>query len=190
MADNWGLPDTELDDVVTRRDLRSLMSLIKENFLLKKDVPDFNIEAFIDPKTGMFNVEHLPGYVDKVIEKQSVSDFPKEGTAGVMYMCLDDNEIYRWSGSQYVKISDSSKSAAKLTTARTINGVPFDGTHDILIGLPNEDAISAEDAGKYYDKALSTEQAAPLEKGMTVEQANSICADTIGSFPEPVEIKK
>lgn len=50
---------------------------------------------------------YLPSYVDDVLEYNSKSAFPKTGEAGKIYVALDSNLTYRWSGSEYVEISKS-----------------------------------------------------------------------------------
>lgn len=49
----------------------------------------------------------LPSYVDDVLEYASTSAFPSTGETGKIYVALDTNKTYRWSGSAYVEISPS-----------------------------------------------------------------------------------
>lgn len=49
----------------------------------------------------------LPSYVDDVLEYASRSAFPATGETGKIYVALDTNLTYRWSGSDYVEISPS-----------------------------------------------------------------------------------
>ena len=49
----------------------------------------------------------LPSYVDDVVEYANLAAFPATGTVGLIYVALDTNKIYRWSGSAYVEISPS-----------------------------------------------------------------------------------
>lgn len=113
---------------------------------------------------------NLPSYVDDVIEVADLTALnalpPSEKMSGKIYITLDTNKSYRWSGSVFVYITsgavdsvagktgvitlvkadvglpladnteDATKnvlSATKLTTARTINGVAFNGTSNITI---------------------------------------------------------
>ena len=50
---------------------------------------------------------YLPGYVDDVLEYNSLSNFPATGEAGKIYVAKDTNKTYRWSGTQYTEISSS-----------------------------------------------------------------------------------
>lgn len=49
----------------------------------------------------------LPSYVDDVIEAANLAAFPVTGETGKIYVALDTNKTYRWSGSAYVEISAS-----------------------------------------------------------------------------------
>lgn len=49
----------------------------------------------------------LPSYVDDVVEYANVGSFPVTGTSGLIYVALDTNLTYRWTGSVYVEISQS-----------------------------------------------------------------------------------
>ena len=47
----------------------------------------------------------LPSYVDDVVEVANYAALPTIGETGKIYITLDTNFVYRWSGSVYVKIS-------------------------------------------------------------------------------------
>lgn len=49
----------------------------------------------------------LPSYVDDVIERANLAAMPATGETGKIYVALDNNKTYRWSGSTYVEISPS-----------------------------------------------------------------------------------
>jgi len=49
----------------------------------------------------------LPSFVDDVLEYANLAAFPATGETGKMYVALDTNRVYRWSGSLYVEISAS-----------------------------------------------------------------------------------
>ena len=56
---------------------------------------------------GKVKSSQLPSYVDDVVEYASLSAFPVTGESGKIYVALDTNLTYRWSGSAYVEISPS-----------------------------------------------------------------------------------
>jgi hypothetical protein len=56
---------------------------------------------------GKVPSSQLPSYVDDVVEVATFSALPATGEIGKIYVILDTNKIYRWSGSVYVEIADS-----------------------------------------------------------------------------------
>lgn len=56
---------------------------------------------------GKVLTSQLPSFVDDVIEAENFAVLPNEGETGKIYVTLDDNKTYRWSGSTYVEISAS-----------------------------------------------------------------------------------
>lgn len=141
--------------------------------LIASDIPNLDASKIT---TGTISAARLPAYVDDVLEYANLAAFPVTGEAGKIYVALDTNKTYRWSGSTYIYITsgavdsvagktgvvtlvkgdvglgsvdntaDSAKnvlSATKLTTARTINGVSFDGTSNITVtaNTPNSNII-------------------------------------------------
>ena len=57
--------------------------------------------------TGQVPARQLPSFVDDVLEYASKSAFPARGETGKIYVALDTNLTWRWSGSAYVEISKS-----------------------------------------------------------------------------------
>lgn len=57
--------------------------------------------------TGQVPASQLPSFVDDVLEYASKSAFPARGETGKIYVALDTNLTWRWSGSAYVEISKS-----------------------------------------------------------------------------------
>lgn len=56
---------------------------------------------------GIIPAQYIPGSVDEILEYLSFSSFPETGESGKIYVALDTNLTYRWSGSAYVEISPS-----------------------------------------------------------------------------------
>ena len=84
-------------------------------------ISDFNTatDARIDLKRGVadgiapldsnikISATYLPSYVDSVLEFANLATLPVTGSASTIYVTLDTNKTYRWSGSTYVEISSS-----------------------------------------------------------------------------------
>ena len=56
---------------------------------------------------GKVPAAQLPSYVDDVLEYNGTSAFPATGEDGKIYVDKATNKTYRWSGTQYVEISQS-----------------------------------------------------------------------------------
>ena len=57
--------------------------------------------------TGKVPAAQLPSYVDDVLEFSTKAQFPQTGETGKIYVAKDTNLIYRWTGTQYLEISQS-----------------------------------------------------------------------------------
>lgn len=100
--------------------------------------------------TGKVPANQLPSFVDDILEYASLAGFPATGSTGVIYVALDTNKMYRWSGTQYVFITSGAvDSVAGKTGAVTL--VKGD------VGLGNVDNTSD------VNKPVSTAQQAALD---------------------------
>lgn len=114
---------------------------------------------------GKVPAANLPAYVDDVLEYANLSSFPATGETGKIYVALDTNLTYRWSGSAYVEISQSlalgetSATAYRGDRGKTAydhsqtSGNPH-GTSKADVGLGNVDNTS--DANKPVSTAQAT----------------------------------
>ncbi|MDK4712980.1 SGNH/GDSL hydrolase family protein [Rhizobium sp. CNPSo 4039] len=195
---------------------------------------------------GKVPAAQLPSYVDDVLEFANLGAFPATGETGKIYIALDTNFEYRWSGSTYIRlvaspgttdalvegssnlyftaarvlatvlsglstatsvaitatdtvlsafgklqaqitsltgtvnnkldVTGTAAAATKLATARTINGVSFDGTANITIAdSTKEPAISAGTTAQYWrgDKSWQTLNKAAVGLGNVDNTADS-----------------
>lgn len=90
---------------------------------------------------------YLPSYVDDVLEYATKAAFPLKGESGKIYVALDDNLTYRWSGSTYVEISQSLGLGETTTTAYPGNK-----------GKKNADDIAAHKADTNNPHNVTKEQ--------------------------------
>ena len=86
---------------------------------------------------GKVPASQLPAYVDDVLEYASLSNFPATGESGKIYVALDTNRTYRWSGSAYIEISASPGTTDSVpegstnkyfTNARALSAAPAETT--------------------------------------------------------------
>lgn len=112
--------------------------------------------------TGKVPAAQLPSYVDDVLEFANLAGFPETGEAGKIYVALDTNKTYRWSGSAYVEISASPGTTDSLTegtanlyftTARARAALSATGavSYNSATGV-----ISAELTSGYASKTVAT----------------------------------
>lgn len=69
--------------------------------------------------SGLVPSTQLPSYVDDVLEYANQAAFPATGSTGKIYVALDTNKTYRWSGSAYIEISASPGSTDAVTEGST-----------------------------------------------------------------------
>ena len=69
------------------------------------DVFDLNTKA--DLVSGKVPSSQLPSYVDDVLEYANLASFPTTGESGKIYIAIDINLTYRWTGTGYAEISAS-----------------------------------------------------------------------------------
>lgn len=60
-----------------------------------------------DLVAGKVPSSQLPSYVDDVIEVANFAALPITGETGKIYITIDNNHIFRWTGSTYVEITDN-----------------------------------------------------------------------------------
>jgi hypothetical protein len=110
---------------------------------------------------GKVPSSQLPSYVDDVIEVSSFGTLPATGETGKIYITLDTNKIYRWSGSVYVEVSSSAAVWGGIT-----------GTLSAQTDLQNalnakENTITAGTTAQYYrgDKTFQTLDTSVVPEG-------------------------
>lgn len=114
--------------------------------------------------TGKVPSSQLPSYVDDVLEYDSLLLLPLVGETGKIYVTKNTNKTYRWSGSEYVEISESLALGETSSTAYAGNK-----------GKANADAIAAIKDGQSIDSFGDVETA-------LTSKANKVNNATNGNF--------
>lgn len=96
---------------------------------------------------GKVPATQLPSYVDDVVEYANLAGLPATGEVGKIYVALDTNITYRWSGSVYVKIT-----SGEVSSVAGRSGVVTLAKGDV--GLGNVD--NTTDAAKPISTATQT----------------------------------
>jgi alpha-tubulin suppressor-like RCC1 family protein len=85
--------------------LRSSFATLDARVAAKAEASALSTKA--DLVGGKVPAIQLPSFVDDVIEVANLASVPTVGESGKIYVTLDTNKIYRWSGSIYVEVSAS-----------------------------------------------------------------------------------
>lgn len=86
--------------------------------------------------TGKVPAAQLPSYVDDVLEYSTKAQFPQTGETGKIYVAKDTNLTYRWTGTQYLEISQSL--ALGETTSTAYPGDKGKANRDALNSMPTK----------------------------------------------------
>ncbi|MFO0452104.1 MAG: hypothetical protein ACK52I_26210 [Pseudomonadota bacterium] len=108
---------------------------------------------------GLIQASNLPSYVDDVLEFANLAGFPITGETGKIYVALNTNLTYRWSGSAYVEISPSTAvwgSISGTLSSQTdlqsaLNGklnTSIGSTADLILGTGTAGAIETRTAAQ------------------------------------------
>lgn len=86
--------------------------------------------------TGKVPAAQLPSYVDDVLEFSTKDQFPQTGETGKIYVAKDTNLTYRWTGTQYLEISQSL--ALGETPSTAYSGDKGKANRDALNSMPTK----------------------------------------------------
>lgn len=123
------------------------------------DLSPSNLAAIVNVANGLVKLDaggkvaaaQLPAYVDDVLEVANFAALPGTGTAGLIYVTIDNNKTYRWTGSVYVEISASPGTTDSLTEGSTnlyFTNTRADARVTLLTGNTDADLVALYTAAK------------------------------------------
>lgn len=145
----------------------------------------------------------LPSYVDDVVEVANFAALPATGETGKIYITLDTNFVYRWSGSVYVKISEPNAVWGSITgtlsnqtdlqsaldgkvddaTTLTINGVTSDLSANRTFNVGTVTSVSGTGSVSGLSLSGSVTGSGSLTLGGTLSLTSSDVTTGLGYTP-------
>ena len=148
---------------------------LQTNIDLKEDKANRGVAsgyASLD-SSGLIPISQLPDSVDEIIEVANFASLPLVGEANKIYITLDNNKTYRWSGTVYVEISAS-------LVIGTTPGTAYDGGS----GQANANAISGK--APAFTKNTAFNKDFGTTAGTVYDGASGKAnADAIAALPAP-----
>lgn len=129
----------------------------------------------------------LPSYVDDVLEFADLASFPVTGETGKIYVAIDTNKQYRWSGSAYIQITSGAVDSVNGETGivvLTAGDIQMDSeatsVESKLVSLQGE--IDAEELARANaDSAIQSELDA-TQSGAGLETDGSFLANGLTNY--------
>lgn len=133
--------------------------------------------------SGRVPSDQLPSYVDDIVEVLDFADLPAVGESSKIYVTIDDDKLYRWSGSDYINFKSAPNSSddipegttnlyysdekvlnVPLTALSTALGTPVTSTDDVLtaIGKLQAQASANKTASKWFLILACSDEESPL----------------------------
>lgn len=132
------------DDRYIKNKVTKVSQLDNDQQFVKQSDLNTELSTKADLADGKVPASQLPSFVDDVLEFATLSAFPATGEAGKIYVTLDTNLTYRWSGSGYVEISPSLALGATPSTA-------YRGDRGEIAYIHSQSAHAPSDAQKNSD---------------------------------------
>lgn len=131
--------DIGLSNVDNTSDLNKPISTATQDALDDKiNILEKGAPNGVAPLNSLSKIDatYLPSYVDDVVEYANLAAFPPTGETSKIYVALDTNKIYRWSGSAYIEISTTDVIPISVENIRYVSKNGNDGTGDGSVNKP------------------------------------------------------
>jgi hypothetical protein len=139
-------------------------------------------------EAGKVPAIQLPSFVDDVLEFADLAAFPEEGESGKIYIAIDTNKSYRWSGSIFVEVSPSigtdlaqgtNTNTNVIITSSTGSAATLNGATDTLAGIMTAADKTKLDGLENYEHPTQTAIDVDTDDA-TMNVIEKITVDTLG----------
>lgn len=104
----------------------------KPNYYTKTQVDNI-ASTKADLVSGKIPSSQLPSYVDDVVEVANYAALPVTGETGKLYVTLDDNKLFRWSGSVYIEILSAVSTGTTVGSLQQVTTVGNTTTNNLSV---------------------------------------------------------
>jgi hypothetical protein len=108
-------------DKLTGSSLIQDISITRLSKTSGENTGDQDLSGYASLVNGTVPTNQLPSYVDDVLEFASLSGFPNAGETGKIYLALDSDKQYRWTGSAYLQITNGLIASTNDLTEGSVN---------------------------------------------------------------------
>jgi len=138
------------------------------------------VDNLLDDKADLVNglvpANQLPSYVDDVLEFADLDAFPNTGETGKIYVALDSNKIYRWSGSAYVEISQGA--IANDGTLTVASGTGLSGSGTFSADQSTNETITLSHADTSTQTSVDNSNNENFIKSLSIDEFGHVTAIT------------
>lgn len=139
-------------------EITTLTGYVDTQDALKQDISEkgqINGYASLDAN-GLVPSAQLPSFVDDVLEFTDLASFPVTGETGKIYVSLATNLTYRWSGSAYIELTDTTAIWGNISGTLS-NQTDLQNALDLkadITYVDTQDAATLASANNYTDNEL------------------------------------
>lgn len=145
---------------------------------------------YVKLENGLVPNNVLPSYVDDVLEYANFASFPATGEIGKIYVDIETNFTYRWSGSTYIQIGG--KDTADLEIAlenleselNELQENQFSGSYNDLTDKPTIPTKSSWNYDDRYVKYNVTQSLTETQKGTARSNIGAGTSNFSGSYED------
>lgn len=164
--------------------LQKFQSEINSQVILQSEKGKADGVATLD-SSGKIPTEQIPGMFDDVVEFENFAAFPETGETGKIYVALDTNISYRWSGSTYIKVGSPLELGETSTTAYAGDKgkATTDKVNSHVSNTSNPHSVTKAQVGLgNVDNTSDSNKPVSTAQQEAINNAKTEVTDTVGNY--------